>query len=195
MNKTVRMIYGIIVIALTLIALVSIGLVFFDRGIEFKVNVIPTERSGNLDATLREYGNSKVEPRGALVLKDPDLFQKIIWPPEGHRLSDFFGSIFVFFVGINVLFIFRDYREKNVFRNNIYKHLRRIGWAFVIFHLVNLVRRIILKSQVLDLTGEGFRFYDSLEGTFQIWVGVLLLWLSLIIQKGFKLQNEQDLTI
>jgi hypothetical protein len=194
MDKTSKIVYGSVLLAVILIVLVYTGLLLFDKGTEFRVNVSPTVQSGKLNAILLDSSTSRVEQRGKLVLKDPDLLQKMFWPSDNH-LADFFELVFIFLITIRILLIFRNYNDKNVFRNKIHKHIKWVGQAFILYYCFNVGREIFVKRQVLDLTASNFMFDESFNHRYQLLVAILLFWLSRIIKRGFKLQREQDLTI
>ena len=194
MNKSALPVLGIIVIIVMIMEIRSASHVLFDKNLTFRLNVAYNRQPASVD-TLQNGNSSFVEQRGSIALKEPTILQRMIWPPDHRTYSNVIESVFMLYILVHILFIFRNYKEENIFRNDIFRYLNRIGRAYLALAIADKVRWIYLREEVFILTDKEFTLNESVSESSQLLVGVALVWLSWALRKGYRLQREQDLTI
>jgi hypothetical protein len=166
----------------------------FNTTIDYTLNVEPAKEA--VSQTLATYNNSKVTATGTVRVSDPGIAIKLLWVPYNKYLISFIESVFTIFIALQVFFIFRNFAGPETSREKISLYIRRIGYSFTVFCLLNVVRKIIVKYQVLSFTNNEFKLNEDFNSAGGIWwLAVLFLALGLAIKEIAGLKKEQELTI
>lgn len=148
--------------------------------------------------TVKDY-NAEIK----LTLIPKDYFFKSVL-----ILKYYLSLILILFVAFQFMRLFKQLREDFVFNNLLNQRIKNIGYSLIAYQLVNLIASIIAmkyvsgiiyKHYIPSIEGSEFNFMNlttiaeyNLEVLF---LGLCCLVLAKLLNYGYELQNENDLTI
>lgn len=111
--------------------------------------------------------------------------------------TSLFASLFSFLIAWQLYLIFKKLEMARPFHKDIPKRIQYIGIILIAISIISFLRVFYMDYIVSDLTDHtfkvNFKLYVGDINSFK--VGILVLIIAAIYKQGFKLQQDQDLTI
>lgn len=180
-----------IILCLTMIIALMIG----DDSIS--VPVQPGFNYPNYDSSFANYGENMIRLSGKLEITHPTLTQKILLPVSLLEM-DVLNCLLIITMSILVLRLLPHIHSSVLFQKDISPSIRAIGFALIIFWLLDLLRIFYFTvPEVIRLTNNQF-IYQKNSFMFipvPFWLGLTVLWIGRVYKNAFRLKQEQQLTI
>ncbi|MEO6612021.1 MAG: DUF2975 domain-containing protein [Chitinophagaceae bacterium] len=194
MSKRLNTKYQLISFLFIVLSVFFIGYTLISKNSILEINVKPASNTRLSEQPLATYGSNTVLAEGKLVIKNPSLAQKLMYPDNDDL--DLLSNLVILVVAISIFMISNKINVSDPFKNNISKYLTVIGLAFISYFLLNKIRLYIIKGDILSMTNDEFTIIkNNSTATLTMWMGILILCIRLILRKGLLLQQEQDLTV
>lgn len=185
--------YKLTLWSLILLSSIFIAATFFSDD-SIVVSVKPAFGSKYYDSAIIQFKESKLLLRGALVINNPTMKEKIFLP---HELSDFnfIRNLFVIISCLLLLRILPSIRIDNLFKEDISKLIVTVGVLIVAYSFLEVVQSF-LATKIIKAKTDGYFLINqsSLQNLLFI-VGAVVIWFGKTYKKAFDLKQEQDLTI
>ncbi len=161
------------------------------------VPVQPTFDFTNYDSSFARYGENTIRLSGKLEIVHPSLTQKMLMPVSLLEM-DVLNCLLIITMSILVLRLLPHIHSTVLFQKDISPSIRSIGFALIIFWLLDLLRIFYFTiPEISRLTNNQF-IYQKNGFTFipvPFWLGLTVLWISRVYKNAFTLKKEQELTI
>ncbi|MEL1255671.1 DUF2975 domain-containing protein [Flavobacterium sp. DGU38] len=151
-----------------------------------------------INPTVKDY-NAEIK----LTLNPKDFFFKSVL-----ILKNYLSLILILFVVFQFMRFFKQLREDFVFNDLLNKRIKNIGYSLIAYQLVNLVASVITMQyisgiiythSISSIEESKFNFMNLTtipEYNFEVlFFGLCCLVLAKLLNYGYDLQNENDLTI
>jgi Protein of unknown function (DUF2975) len=172
----------------------SIAVFVFDD-VTIELPVKPKTLNHSFQHTLIVGNNFEVETMGNLIIKKPSIVQLMSLPNLSYGF-DLSNGLLVALVGIQLLKLLSKIEGKRLFSVDISNQLKWIAIFLFSVYLFDRIKWGFAYKAVTIITENAFTINKS-SGVLvlELWISILLLWLSVAFKRGYKLQQEQDLTV
>ncbi len=164
---------------------------------EMKVPVQPTLDSSFYDSTYKTYSNAELQITGDFIIKETSLLQRLLIPAQFLEF-DILSCLLLIVLSFIVLKLLPHVHSQVLFKTDISHWIRYIGWALMIFWLLDIARIFFYAiPEIKKLSNNAFMFRRTgyLVFPLQFWLGIGILWVSRLYKNAFRLKQEQELTI
>ncbi|WJS95584.1 DUF2975 domain-containing protein [Flavobacterium johnsoniae] len=172
---------------------------------KYQINTFEVRDQKYIDVK-KEFKNIKIQNTNStadVIINPKDYFLKAVL-----IIKSYLTLILVLFVSYQCMRLFEQLRTNFAFDILLNERIKKIGYSFIMFQVANLIISYIITQyfsnidyfHYTDLISNGkFHFMNLkpvLEYNLQIiFLGLCLVVLSKLLNHGYNLQNENDLTI
>jgi hypothetical protein len=149
------------------------------------------------DKVLKSYETVSIfQDNTVIKITNPSIWQRIFWPDiDGQDLIIQVWCIIIAICYLWILLLIKNNYQP--FEANLSAPLSIAALTTVVIAFYCSFRKHYLDKEILQLTNNefGYEKYGHQDYSYLIWIGLFLFIALNWYQKGYKLQQEQDLTI